>query len=302
MTQEDLRFLELLERWTKGDATRSDEQELLSLSQNDDFRKNALEGFQEHPEAPHDQYLAVLQQRLAAIHPRKPRVFPLQWWLSLAAVGLVLLVALLFFQQKSTFQVPLATKLPDMQTNPVPHDSQFIIQQTQQTTDKAILKSTLPAENGPLAVAAPAHDTPAPAKPLLEKSQNTDNQSIAGRVEPAAAPLAYEVPAAANKPDSVSDKMVAASKTPPNSTVFTDDFKAYLKKSARLTDAARNQNVSGNVTLRFTINAQGRAEQIEITRSLGFGCDELALALIQNWTFASGTQGAFVTYAIPFVR
>lgn len=80
-----------------------------------------------------------------------------------------------------------------------------------------------------------------------------------------------------------------------------EEFNRYLRRNARLTDAARNNNVSGNVRLQFMVGQDGKPANIRILQTLGYGCDEEAIRLIQSVYWTPGGPGA-TTLDIPFVR
>ncbi|MCC6411058.1 MAG: energy transducer TonB [Saprospiraceae bacterium] len=61
---DDQRFLQLLEKWLKGDFTRTDERAMEALAASDDFRREAWEGFQSLSEGEHDKHLQALRSRL----------------------------------------------------------------------------------------------------------------------------------------------------------------------------------------------------------------------------------------------
>lgn len=63
-------------------------------------------------------------------------------------------------------------------------------------------------------------------------------------------------------------------------------YERYLKRKMRYPNAARENNIEGDVVLTITINADGTVGDIAVTRSLGYGCDEEAIRLIKgggNW-------------------
>lgn len=78
-------------------------------------------------------------------------------------------------------------------------------------------------------------------------------------------------------------------------------FQEYLRQNARLTPEARNRNVSGTVRLQFNINANGEPQAFVVLRSVGYGCDQEAIRLVQNWGWTRG-QNPIVTVDIPFVK
>lgn len=80
-----------------------------------------------------------------------------------------------------------------------------------------------------------------------------------------------------------------------------DAFNEYLRQNARLTTEARNRNVSGTVRLQFSINTNGEPFNFIVLRSVGYGCDQEAVRLIQNWEWKRG-QNPVVIVEVPFVR
>ena len=90
---DDARFLQLLERWLQGDFNRSDERELYALTETDDFRREAWEGFAALPEGKHEIHLASLRRRL---RPQPGRRVPMGMWAAAAAVFVVLVFAVYF--------------------------------------------------------------------------------------------------------------------------------------------------------------------------------------------------------------
>ncbi|MBL7807867.1 MAG: hypothetical protein JNN28_08645, partial [Saprospiraceae bacterium] len=87
----DKRLLELLERWQSGDFTRADEQELQSLTDSDEFRRETAEGYMSVPEANHAQHLASLRQRLQAGSGTARKLYLPQMLAAAAAIGVVIL-------------------------------------------------------------------------------------------------------------------------------------------------------------------------------------------------------------------
>ncbi|MEO6039696.1 MAG: TonB family protein, partial [Saprospiraceae bacterium] len=78
-------------------------------------------------------------------------------------------------------------------------------------------------------------------------------------------------------------------------------FGEYLRQNARLPADARDHNVSGSVRLRFSVNANGDPQNFVVLHSLGYGCDEEAKRLVQNWNWVRGQQPE-VTMEVRFVR
>lgn len=80
-----------------------------------------------------------------------------------------------------------------------------------------------------------------------------------------------------------------------------DAFREYLRQNARLTARARNNNISGTVQIKFTVNANGEPQNFVTLRPLGYGCDEEAIRLIKSWDWVRG-KNPEVTVDISFVR
>ena len=56
------------------------------------------------------------------------------------------------------------------------------------------------------------------------------------------------------------------------------------------TDGARNAKIQGPVVLSLVVDAQGRPEKIQVTKSLDKGLDQQAIAAIEKWHFAPGIK------------
>lgn len=59
-------------------------------------------------------------------------------------------------------------------------------------------------------------------------------------------------------------------------------YYTYIDQNLKTPQAARESKLSGTVEVSFTINPDGQAIDIQIEKSLGYGCDEEAIRLIQN--------------------
>lgn len=106
---DDQNFLDLLQRWLRGDFRRSDEANLGELTRDDDFRREAMEGFRLTADADHSEPLASLRQRLAlrtGLHTSE-NLRPV-WMANLmaAAAVLVLIFGAVWFFQNQNFGEP----------------------------------------------------------------------------------------------------------------------------------------------------------------------------------------------------
>lgn len=106
------------------------------------------------------------------------------------------------------------------------------------------------------------------------------------------------------KPDMAAEKKAAREKEPPKESLPEggwDAFNDYVRQSARLSLEARNHNVSGTVQLQFNINGNNEPQGFVVLRSVGYGCDQEAIRLVQNWEWVRGLN-PIVTVDVPFVR
>lgn len=67
--------------------------------------------------------------------------------------------------------------------------------------------------------------------------------------------------------------------TPPQAPAI---LQRYLRKNRRIPTEAQEKGISGTVRVRFRVDTDGSVSQLTIVRSLGYGCDEEAIRLIQE--------------------
>ena len=66
-----------------------------------------------------------------------------------------------------------------------------------------------------------------------------------------------------------------------------DAWYAYLNKNLNYPSQAKRLGIEGMVIVRFVVNTDGSIQDIELVRTIGGGCDEVAKKVIQNsphWT------------------
>lgn len=339
---DDQRFLELLQRWQSGDFTRQDELALRNLSESDDFRREAMEGFMATPEADHSERITALRKRLQSARPRD-RVLPIPQLMAIAAALLVLVAAIWFFPRST--EKAAAPVVQIQETVPVPLDTSPSMAATETTAADAVTRSApavrphvsmpraqkspasggsaaaddqqiVSAESKEEATAPPSEQAPAATFSLPPRTAagppGADGRAV-GRAKAAPAkpaPILADTTALAwNQTDKKSnvDQLKRAARAEKAGLLQSepaegwDAFNEYLRQNARLPTEARDHNVSGTVRLRFTINANGDSQNFVVLHSLGYGCDEEAKRLIQNWPWVRGQQPE-VTVEVKFVR
>jgi len=350
---DDAHFLDLLQKWQSGDFTRRDEQELKALTADDNFRREAWEGFVAHPEAAHNATLATLRSRLRDQSGRSGgrRFGMLPIWAAAAAM-VVLIGAALFFHQKneSAEQAPIASNTPPPMEQespaisaPVPegafptdpsttNQSEHIKLDKspaapgsfdQFKTDDAAADLTLNESAQPTASAGKAQqpyatEIKSEEAPDLQEAErdraipaadaSKKKSTTAAKPLPAIPGQAAAADTAWNKnriPPNMAErrKQIRDDKQPIESEPADgwDAFQEYLRQNARLTPAARNNNVSGTVRLQFTVNTNGDTQAFIMLRSIGYGCDQEAVRLVREWEWVRG-KNATVVVDVPFVR
>jgi TonB family protein len=66
-------------------------------------------------------------------------------------------------------------------------------------------------------------------------------------------------------------------------------FREYLEENLQYPEEAKAEGIEGKVVLKLTISSSGAIKDIEVKRSLGYGCDEEAIRLVRegpNWNNA----------------
>ncbi|MBK8920366.1 MAG: TonB family protein [Saprospirales bacterium] len=333
---DDTRFLELLERWLTGEFTRSDERELHALTETDAFRQEAWEGFAALPGDQHEVQLDRLRQRLLG-RAGGSRI-PIGMWMAAAAILLLVVAVVYFFPN---VQKPPAVSPAAQSTNPerMP-DSAIVAREPKAAGQPQSAQGVATADNewtasesahaeetssppvrifeglqpkpdlpDPVTVGgpdkflqnAPLNPTPGgPAanyKPDNAPATDVTRQSEKAKADERAKDSTAAQPAASDKKES------AAAETAPSGVPAGgwDNFHLYLRRNARLPDAARNNNISGKVRLQFTIGPDGKPANVLVIQPLRFGCDEEAMRLIREFDWSPAGAGPVIV-DVPFVR
>lgn len=80
-------------------------------------------------------------------------------------------------------------------------------------------------------------------------------------------------------------------------------YKKYIEDNLRYPDEARSLGIEGRVKLRFKVYANGKPRDIEVIRSLGYGCDQEAIRLLKDgprWEVSGNNLPLTKTYVIKF--
>ncbi len=330
LPNDDKRFLDLLQKWQAGDFTRGDEQELHALARGDDFRREALEGFLMHPEEDHQARLRALRDRLQPAGAVRRVLFP---QITGVAAALVLLLAALWFF-RSPAPDPLdaiaQNELPAAENQtlsdaagPAPAESAPERSKTVPTISAP--KSALPPITGPIArseperkmaaesndfVTAPAPEIQSASSPVVENEVAKPDSDIASKEEKAVEQeqRQFDDVKSAAKKATTTDKMpreLPGQQAPANSMQDADfeiiALQDYLRRNARLPEAARQNNISGFVQVSFRLSKRREATDFKVLRSLGYGCDEAAVSLLKAYDWRDFSKDN-LTVDVPFVR
>lgn len=80
-----------------------------------------------------------------------------------------------------------------------------------------------------------------------------------------------------------------------------EQFEQYIQKNIETPFEAKLNAISGDVTLEFTFEKDGKPTQIKVLRPLGFGCDQIAERLIEDGPkWRNGKPGTWVIYKVAF--
>ena len=71
-------------------------------------------------------------------------------------------------------------------------------------------------------------------------------------------------------------------------------FVKYLQENLRYPAPAQRANVTGKVYVQFTVNTDGSTSDIQVLKSVGFGCDEEAIRVLETTKWTPGKQSGKV--------
>ena len=333
---DDKRLLELLERWHLGNFSRANEQELQALTDSDEFRREAVEGFWSLPETEHDIHLASLRERLRKRTGGVRMVALPQILAAVAAVGLLLLAVIWLIPntqksetlsqqetQKPTENQPIASNLPEekIAADEVrgPKSPQLDrLDKSAQSKQSSPIMDASPAASGAtseLASTPPLEpskeetsvDKKIAAKPEASEGEFSSLKNEQDDVEstpPGNAASRSEAMKKAPAPAKAKDASKQKARSTANASQPVggwNNFHDYLRRNARLPEAARQNNVSGSVRLKFRLDTNNQPVDFQTLRPLGYGCDEEAIRLVKAYTWQLGSDPELIL-DVSFVR
>lgn len=71
-------------------------------------------------------------------------------------------------------------------------------------------------------------------------------------------------------------------------TCTQNEMLAHISSTLEYPQEAIDDNIEGTVKVAFTVDLQGNPTNLEITKSIGFGCDEEAIRIINTLKFIPG--------------
>jgi hypothetical protein len=374
MIHSDVRFSELLKKWLQGNFSSKDEKELQSMQKNDDFQREAMEGYQTFPEVEHEARLKALQLQLQQKSIKAPEsIMSLYRKLSVAAVFALMVAAFWFIprisdkkqyevaqnlpllkektnipdpfiEEKSTpksndLPIPISKEDANLKANIKREENTSVAIQSAPTSTKNNINQTADLEKSEeIAAVQPTNmdisevnlvtseesaksQTPEIPLPKYSNSPNPskaeaasgDDKIAKSTVKKKQKSTGIPIPPRPvnedlqphntdSKPnmDALKDKAeeVPAYSEPAGGW---DAFQEYCRSNARLTDLARNNNVSGTVRLQFSITTNGDPINFLTIKSLGYGCDEEAIRLVKDFEWVKGKTN-LVNVEIKFSR
>lgn len=337
LVTDDQRFVELLTRWISGECTLNDERELLALAADDAFRREALAGLWSAPEQDWQGILDTLRGKIQKKSlPIRVKRFNFMYRLAAVAAvmgGLVVAVWLLNQRKETTNEVPiaqtqapsgiqdgLATELSENENTTAIRPSGkagsrlpagAVADQGKSIREENTEKQTLKSEE--IASAAPEPVSAKPVVPATSKDDEMAAEALQSDMTPASAGAPAEQkmpkisePQKARSMDAAKAKKQQAGKNAvPEAARPQEGWAAFnerLKSDLILPTDVREGRISGKVQLQFTINANGKAENIQVVRALSPECDQEAIRFVRETRWMKSPDNNLVRAEIPFVQ
>ena len=74
------------------------------------------------------------------------------------------------------------------------------------------------------------------------------------------------------------------------------------KVDPEYSEEARKAKYSGTVLLSLVVDAQGKAQNIKVVRSLGLGLDEKAMEAVMKWKFKPGMKNGVAVAVLATIE
>jgi TonB family protein len=117
---------------------------------------------------------------------------------------------------------------------------------------------------------------------ILQRIYKIEPEKIEGPIDPDA-----NSPEPVEQPEPAEDEIFTAVEQQAEFPGGPRALKVFLKENLRYPSAAQKANAGGKVYVQFVVNRDGSIQDVQILKSLGFGCDEEAMRLIKavpRWT------------------
>ncbi|MBK8703851.1 MAG: TonB family protein [Saprospiraceae bacterium] len=292
------------------------------------FLSDALKGYRYHADADHAGSLQRMHERYHQKRRSKPVMLYLRRY---AAIAATIALAIVLWQVLDKQIDPAPATLSESKPSPAAEtpttpDQHETIVQTEKTTatpqrstpikpvvvappepqDKAITDVPEIATEGeearieapPTVDMALSEQEKDLAKEDIQEAKPTQDSDDAPQKQ--AATQAFQSNRAAAKKKEAAPGAAPAPKAAEPEGGY-DRMEKYVRKNLRYPTEAKANGISGDVTVRFLISADGSPSQLEVVTGIGYGCDDEAKRLLREgpkWRPPNTTT--WITYTIQF--
>ena len=319
-----------IEKYLKGELSRSEMRDLEMRALHDPFLSDALEGAESiHPnEFARD--VESLNKKISG--SSSGRIWPLR---IAASIAIILIITFIVIQFSSTTKNDhLALNQNEMaEDNPAPLFSDTIeavesskdedLEQKEEPKNKTVKK---PEVSQPETASTPIAQEPRTQTEtqIAQSSKPTEadearDLAIADEREELASKSMAEQSLLTEKarsqeqnindtPASISGAGVAKKKTAKQDMAAKENiesvssYQQYLKTNVIYPQAALDSKVEGEVTVSFLVSPDGTLSEFVVEKGIGFGCDEELIRLIKAgppWQPASASQSVTFDFVLP---
>ena len=123
-----------------------------------------------------------------------------------------------------------------------------------------------------------------PEPPPEEVKGNTASETVKGETENFEPPVDPDAKGSApvEPPKPAEDEIFTAVEQQAEFPGGPRAFGAFLQRNLKYPSAAQRANVGGKVYVQFVVNTDGTIQDVQILKSVGFGCDEEAMRVIKS--------------------